>query len=129
MGFMRIAPEKTRKLTATTVCLEHGKPDPHPRIAYRMIPIGEYTDNPSVIELCRRLGRGDVAQKTAQAAAWHLANELSWEEIAAINRVESRYLGEIKLFNNTDINRAKRLVKTMSEPTSATSIDDYASAP
>lgn len=41
LGFMRIAPQKTRKLKATTVCLEHGKRDPHPRMAYQMIPVNQ----------------------------------------------------------------------------------------
>ena len=124
MGFMRIGPEKTRKLTANTVCLEHGKPDPHPRIAYRMIPIEKFTDNPQVVELCRQLGRHEIAQKSAQAAAWHLANGLSWEKLASINRLESRYLGNIKFFKPTELKRAKEFVESLSTDTT---IDDYAS--
>ena len=125
-GFMRIAPEKTRKLTATTVCLEHGKPDPRPRIAYRMIPIEEFTDNTKVIELCRQLGQGSVMQKTAQAVAWNLANGLSWEKLASINRMESRYFGNIKFFQPAELARAKQWVETLAKP-AATKFDDYAS--
>jgi hypothetical protein len=116
MGFMRIAPRKTRKLTATTVCLEHGKPDPHPRIAYRMIPIEKFTDNSKVVELCRQLGRGLVRQQTAQAIAWNLANGLSWEKLANINRIESRYLGNIKFFQRKELARAKQWVEKLSDP-------------
>jgi hypothetical protein len=128
MGFMRIAPEKTRKLTARTVCLEHGKPDPNPRIAYRMIPIDKFTDNDKVAELCRQLGRGELGQKAAQAAAWHLANGLSWEKIAGINRIESKYLGNIKFFQPQELTRAKEFVKSLSTPTNDASLDDYARA-
>lgn len=39
MGMMRIAPGKVRELKARTVCLEHGKPDPQPRVAFRMITL------------------------------------------------------------------------------------------
>jgi len=124
MGFMRIEPEKTRKLTATTVCLEHGKPDPHPRIAYQMIPIEKFTDNAQVVELCRQLGRHEIAQTTAQAAAWHLANGLSWEKIAGINRLESRYLGNIKFFKPAELKRAKEFVESLSMDET---IDGYAS--
>jgi hypothetical protein len=124
MGFMRIAPEKTRKLTARTVCLEHGKPDPNPRIAYRMIPIEEFTANTKVAELCRQLGRGELAQKTAQAAAWHLTNDLSWEKLASLNRLESKYLGNFKFFGVKDLTLAKEFVKSLSTPTPA--VDDYA---
>lgn len=108
---MRIAPRKTRKLTATTVCLEFGKPDPHPRIAYRIVPIQSITDAPAVVELCRQIGRGSIDQPTAQAVAWHLANGLSWQRLADINRIESRYLGNIKFFQPVALNRAKQWIK------------------
>ena len=127
MGFMRIAPQKTRKLTARTVCLEHGKPDPNPRIAYRMIPIELLTDDTEVAELCRQLGRGEVAQKTAQAAAWHLASGLSWEQLAGINRMESRYLGNIKFFQPGELKRAKEFVTSL-RASAETTLDDYAAA-
>jgi hypothetical protein len=29
------------------------------------------------------LGRGEIPQKVAQAAAWHVANGLTWERLAA----------------------------------------------
>ncbi len=128
MGFMRIAPEKSRKLTARTVCLEHGKPDPNPRIAYRMIPLDKFTDNDKVALLCRQLGRGELGQKTAQAAAWHLASGLSWEQIAGINRIESKYLGNIKFFQPQELTRAKEFVKSLSSPTSDASLDEFARA-
>ncbi len=128
MGLMRIGPEKTGKLTARTVCLEYGKPDPNPRIAYRMIPIEKFTDNDQVALLCRQLGRGELTQKTAQAAAWHLANGLSWEKIAGINRIESKYLGNIKFFQPKELTRAKEFVKSLSTPTPDASLDDYARA-
>ena len=32
------------------------------------------------------LGRGEIPQNTAQAATWHLANGLTWEELAAKDR-------------------------------------------
>jgi hypothetical protein len=35
-----------------------------------------------VIELCRLLGQGQVPQRAAQAAAWHLNNDISWQELA-----------------------------------------------
>jgi len=124
MGLMRIAPRKTRKLTARTVCLEYGKPDPHPRIAYRMIPIEQFTDDAKVTELCRRLGGGEVSQPAAQAAAWHLASGLTWLQLADINRIESRYLGKIKFFQPRDLETAKAFVEGLSPRPS----DDYARA-
>lgn len=112
-GFMRIPPQSTRKLTATTVCLEHGKAEPNPRIKYRMIPIAEYTDDQRVAVVCQRLGKGDIQQNTAQAAAWHLANDLSWTELSKLNRVESKYLGHIRFFTQRELKAAQDAVSSV----------------
>ena len=113
VGFMRIAPQKSRKLKATTVCLEFGKPEPNPRIKYRMIPIEQFTADVRVAALCKTLGEGGTPQNTAQAAAWHLTNHLSWERLAEINRVESRYFGNIRFFNAKELAAAKELVESI----------------
>ena len=83
MGMMNIPPEKVGKLQVTTVCLEHGKKDPRPNIPYVIKPIDQFTDKPEVHELCRMLGNGLVSQRAAQVAAWHLNNDMSWQELAA----------------------------------------------
>jgi len=84
-GFwFNVAPEKVGKLKLTGVCLEHGKPDPSPRHKYQVQPIGSVTDKPEVIELCAMLGRGEIGQRAAQLAAWHLNNGMSWEKLAGM---------------------------------------------
>jgi hypothetical protein len=50
---------------------------------YEIRPITEFTQDETLIELCRALGRGELSQRVAQAAAWHLANDMSWEDLAA----------------------------------------------
>ena len=107
MGIMRIPPGKVRKLKATTVCLEHGKPDPIPRVAYRMIPLETFTDDPIILELCQKLGAGHIPQKIAQAIAWHQANELTWTQLADLHQMQSLYRGNIKFFSTKDLNSAK----------------------
>lgn len=107
MGIMRIPPGKVRKLKATTVCLEHGKPDPIPRVAYRMIPLETFTDDPIILELCQKLGAGHIPQKIAQAIAWHQANDLSWTQLADLHQMQSLYRGNIKFFSTKDLNSAK----------------------
>jgi hypothetical protein len=79
-----VAPEKVAQLRLASVCLNPGKPDPRPRMAYEIKPIESVTTRPEVQELCRMLGRGQVAQRPAQAAAWHLNNGLSWRQLAAL---------------------------------------------
>jgi hypothetical protein len=92
-GFFNVAPEKVRKINVAVVCLEDGKEDPTPRMAYRIVPIESFTDKGEVIELCKMLGRGELPQNTAQAAAWHLANGLSWEALAAKDKHRSATTG------------------------------------
>ncbi len=106
-GLLRIPAQKTRKLTATTVCLEFGKPDPLPRLAYRMIPLSQFSQDDRIGLLCKQLGQGEIPQNSAQAAAWHLANHLSWDEISQINRIESRYVGNIKMFSPSELQKAQ----------------------
>jgi len=77
-----IPPERVVKLKLPTVCLEYGKAEPNAHIAYTIVPIETYTSNAEVAEICRMLGAGSVDQQVAQAAAWHVANHLSWDQLA-----------------------------------------------
>ena len=110
-GFMRVAPEKMRKLAVRTVCLEHGKPDPNPKMAYKIVPIEQFTKKADVRVLCEALGYGQVTQNTAQAAAWHMMDGLTWGQLAAKNRVESKYLGNIRWFSQFELRTAMAVAK------------------
>ena len=110
-GFMRIPPERMKKITATTVCLEHGKPDPNPKMAYKIVPLEQFTKNPEVRVVCEALGNKLITQNTAQAAAWHLMDKMSWQELAQKNRVESKYTGNIPWFNRLELQTADAVVK------------------
>jgi len=83
MGMMNIPPERVGKLRVPTVCLEHGKRDPLPAAPYVIKPLDSLTDRPAVHELCRMLGSGQLNQRAAQVAAWHLNNDMSLQELAA----------------------------------------------
>ena len=83
MGMFNVPPEKIAQFKVPTVCLEHGKPEPRPAIAYEIQPIESVTDKPEVQELCRMLGTGQINQRAAQVAAWNLNNGMSWQQLAA----------------------------------------------
>ena len=51
-GMFNVAPERVRKFKVGTVCLEHGKKDPNPRVPYELRPIESFTSNTKVHELC-----------------------------------------------------------------------------
>ena len=78
-----VPPEKVGQLKVATVCLEHGKREPRAAIPYEIKPLDSVTTKPGVRELCAMLGSGQINQRAAQAAAWHLNNGMSWQELAA----------------------------------------------
>lgn len=117
-GMFRVEADKPRKLSAATVCLEEGKPDPNPRMKYRIVRLEEVNPSPEVAEVCKALGYGKIAQTTAQAAAWHLANGLSWDKLSTLPRVVSKYTGVEYYFSSYDIQAAIRVVAAVKVATS-----------
>ncbi len=87
MGMFNVPAEKVGKFKVPCVCLEHGKAEPRAAVPYKIMPIEEFTTKPEVRELCSLLGYGKVVQRVAQAAAWNLANEMSWEALSS-KRIE-----------------------------------------
>ena len=83
MGMMNIAPEKVGQFKVTTVCLDHGKAEPRAAVPYTIKPIDSYTGKPGVAEICEMLGKGQLDQRAAQVAAWHLNNGMSFQQLAA----------------------------------------------
>jgi hypothetical protein len=65
------------------VCLDHGKKDPSSSVPYTLMPAEQHVDRPEVIVLLKALGRGELHQHAAQAAVWHLNNDLTWRELEA----------------------------------------------
>jgi hypothetical protein len=88
-GLFNIAPEKVGEVVVATVCLEHGKMEPSKYVPYEVKPLSECTTSPGVAEALALLAAGQTNQKVAQAAVWHLANGLTWDQLAAkkVNRV------------------------------------------
>ena len=43
-GFFDVAPDRVGKIKVITVCLEHGKDDPNPRVPYELRPVDAFTD-------------------------------------------------------------------------------------
>jgi hypothetical protein len=82
-GMFSLPPEKTRVVKVTTVCLEHGKPEPSPLRPYKLVELESYSDDPRLEQLMQSIGKGEISQKVAQAAAWHIANGLTWQQLAA----------------------------------------------
>ena len=127
----RVEADKPRKMPVATLCLEHGKLDPTPRMKYKVVPLEVVNADPQVAEVCKMLGHGKVSQNAAQAAAWHVANGLSWQELMSKPRVISRYTGIEMFFSQFEVQAAIRMVALAKsevgekqEPTSYASISE-----
>lgn len=77
-----VMPGKTRAIRVPTVCLQHGRPEPSQRVPYKLVALESHAKDPKLAVVLEALGRGEIPQKVAQAAAWHLANGLTWERLA-----------------------------------------------
>jgi hypothetical protein len=111
-GVMNIPPGKVVKLKRPAVCLEHGKPEPGPRIKYRIAPLETASDDAGVRDLLTNYPFDRSNQRIAQLAAWHLANGKTWQELDAltikhINRQVTRQ------FSRAEVAAAQRVVAAL----------------
>jgi hypothetical protein len=81
-GFFSIPPEKVVRLPVTSVCLEHGKPEPSVRMEYKIHPVESVSTDPVLKELLNLVATGRINLNVAQAAAWNIANGKSWRELS-----------------------------------------------
>jgi hypothetical protein len=82
-GLFSIPPEVTAKINVELVCLDHGLRDPSSSKPYKLVPAEEHVDKPAVIELLKAVGRGELEHGAAQAAAWNLNSNMTWDALAA----------------------------------------------
>ena len=109
-GAFSIPPEKTRVFRVTTVCLEHGKPEPSSRHPYTLSAVESFSSDPKLAVVLESLGRGELSQKVAQAAAWHIASGLSWERLAAEMIDHAGGVPDEPYFTPTELAAAHRVV-------------------
>jgi hypothetical protein len=109
-GAFSIPPQKTRVLRVTTVCLEHGKPEPSSRNAYSLEPVESFSNDPKLAIVLASLGRGELSQKVAQAAAWHLSNGMSWQQLAAEKIDHAGGVPDEPYFSQAELVAAQRVV-------------------
>lgn len=81
-GMFSIPPDKTAKINVAVVCLDHGLRDPSSSTPYKIVPAAQHIDRPAVIELLKAFGEGKLNHQAAQAATWHLNNDMSWQQLA-----------------------------------------------
>jgi len=128
MGMFSVPPEQLGQFKVPTVCLEHGKKDPRPQIAYEIVPLDKFTKDPAVKELLTAFGKQKLDQRVTQAAAWHLANDMSWEELAG-KRIEHLNGTSELWFSANEIQAGMHVASTAVATVDADKAKDLAQAP
>ncbi|MBI3464377.1 MAG: hypothetical protein HY000_15170 [Planctomycetes bacterium] len=100
--------ERVAQLTFRSVCLEHGKSAPRPASKYRLTPLSEVSSHPAVAEVLGSYLRGHSSQQATQAAAWHFASGMSWEQLAA-KQIRRATGARSAYFTGAVLQEAKRL--------------------
>ena len=108
-GMFNIPAGMKARVKVNTVCLEHGKRDPNPKIPYTIIPIEKFTKKAEVIETCRLLANGQISQQVAQAAAWHYTDDMSFPALADKNRIVFRNGYTEKFFSYNQVLAAQQV--------------------
>lgn len=111
-GFFSIPPQQTVRVPYGSVCLNHGLPVPRPSANYQLMPPEQYTSDANLQELLYIVASGKIDQKSAQAAAWHITDKMSWRELA--NKTIKR-LGGLppqRYFTLFELRRAQLLVSS-----------------
>ena len=132
-GFFSIPPEKVRRIDLPVVCLDHGKKDPSSSMPYEIVPVDEYVDRPEVVHLLKAFGYGELQHAAAQAATWHLNNDISWPALAAKRQGTRRSFNRPPYFRRQELQAAvayakearRRAQQTPSTSPTSTAGDSY----
>ena len=107
-----VPPEAVRVIKVATVCLEYGKPEPSPRLPYRLVALEAFSTDPQLAAVLEAFGRGELSQKVTQAVAWHLASGLSWQKLAAETIDRAGGYPDEPYFTPAELFAAARVVET-----------------
>jgi hypothetical protein len=105
---------ETVELTIPGVCLNYGLPSPTGRNTFRLVDVNEYSASPRVRRALRSLATYGTSHGVAQAAMWHVCNDLAFEQMAEQTG---------KLMNYHEIALAARFVEALDSPTSSELVD------
>jgi hypothetical protein len=114
-GFFSVPPQKTVQVPMKGVCLAHGKPDPRPRMTYRLVKLEDFTSDAALRETLTVFGTSDVDLQAAQAAVWHLTDRMSWQTLRE-KRQEQWGAGEPSpYFSEAQVDEAENLIRQVRE--------------
>jgi hypothetical protein len=113
-GAFSIPAERSRVFRVPTVCLEYGKHEPSTRMPYKLGRVDTFSSDPKLAIVLESLGRGELSQKVAQAAAWHISSGITWEKLAAEKIDHAGGVPDEPYFSQTELVAAHRVVEVVS---------------
>ena len=108
-GFFNVPAERVGAVKVAGVCLEHGKKEPRPSVKYVIKPVEVFSKDPVLKEMLTLFSQNRINQRVAQAAAWHIASKMSWQQLAA-KRIKRLGQSDRPYFNQRELFYAVRLV-------------------
>jgi hypothetical protein len=109
-GFFSIPAAATVRLPFESVCLEHGKTTPDSRNSYKLVRPESYSDKPELTAIARAIADGKTDRAVIQAAAWHIASEMSWDQLAA-KTFDRAAAADTAYFSKSQLKAARDLVE------------------
>ncbi|MFQ5731188.1 MAG: hypothetical protein ACE5KM_04440 [Planctomycetaceae bacterium] len=110
-GLFSIPAKRTREIRLNTVCLQYGKPAPRLKMTYRLRPVETVVSDPALRRLLAGYNPRQTHHMTMQAAAWHLADKLTWRQLQAKQRRRIGFRPR-RLFSRKQLNDAYKLVES-----------------
>ncbi len=113
LGFFSIPPEKTVQIALNSVCLNYGRREPNAALKYQLVRAETVTTDPVLLQLLEEFSPR-TNRDVQQAAAWHLTNGLTWEQIAQLT--DQKVPGNpTPLFTPRQIQGARELVEQVTK--------------
>lgn len=111
-GFFSIPAERVAQVPYRSVCLNYGKPDPSPRMIYKLVRVEEYTEDKVLQETLRMIGTSRLDYPVAQAAAWHITDKMSWEKLSSLLEytLPGVYSSQVPTFSVEQLRTAQQLL-------------------
>ncbi|MGC3968045.1 MAG: hypothetical protein QM775_11950 [Pirellulales bacterium] len=104
-----IPPESVREFRVGTVCVEHGKPNPRNSVKYELVRPEEAGVGPELQDVLVQSRGGKLDRDVVQAAAWHLANDKTWDELRQMSTWVALN-AKAPLFSSQELMAAQQLV-------------------
>ena len=123
-GFFSIPAEQVVSLNFNSVCLEYGKPEPGPSSKYTLAPVTKVSRDPVLYQLLTVVGSGKVDTKAAQAAAWHQANKMSFQQLSEKMNTPLGALTQTTEFTRSQIHAAEELIAQAKKRTAEVSLHE-----